>query len=142
MTRFNSELWSEWVVVCNKYLRKFCEKHGYDFNEATDSWVIDFDGTIVLCGDEYVSMEDIILDIEMNAPEGEFIKWYDYCLDCYENGKTAPNYYFWLNGYNPYLYKKDKIDDDNSKKSSKIETLKAELYELIDEIIETKMGEN
>lgn len=94
----DSGLWNEWVNVCDKYLKLFCDKHDYDYEDAKDSWVSNFNGTIVLCGDECVSMENIILDIELNAPEGEFHKWYWYCMDAATINEFQPNYYSWLKG--------------------------------------------
>jgi hypothetical protein len=63
-----------WKSVCNKYLKLFCDKHDYDYEEAKDSWVANNVGDIVLIGDYYVSMNTIRTDIDMNAPEEEFIK--------------------------------------------------------------------
>lgn len=126
---FDSELWDEWVVICNKYLKAFCEKHGYDFEDATDSWVAEFDGTVVLCGDEYVSMEDIIIDIEKEAPEEEFLKWYYYCNDANDAGVVAPNYASWLNGC-PRLSEEE--INVRKKKKENLERLKCDFGKLID----------
>lgn len=143
MVNFKSKLWDEWVVICNKYLKMFCEKHDYDFDDATNSWVANFDGTVVLCGDEYVSMEDIILDIEIDAPEEEFRKWYYYCMDCEVLGKHSPNYYSWLNGCPRMLPSdlKDLVDKKNENPNYNIENeyrireLKNELNNVINEYI-------
>lgn len=142
---FNSELWDEWVVICNKYLKTFCEKHGYDFDDATNSWVAGFDGTVVLCGDEYVSMEDIIIDIEKDAPEEEFLKWYWYCLDANDAGASTPNYSSWLNGcprlskeeLERYKEKKENLKriKRNTPDDQKLIELKKEFGRLIDEYI-------
>lgn len=145
MVKFNSEMWDEWVVICNKYLRAFCEKHDYDFEDATESWVSNFDGTIVLCGDDYISMEDIILDIESKAPEEEFHKWYYYCLDAYDAGVNTPNYYSWLNGcprlskeeMEAKLKRKKQIDEiKDNPINEKLVFLRSEFNKLIDEYIE------
>ena len=86
------------VKGCNEYLRLFCEKHDFDYEEAKDSWVGGSIGEITMCGDYYVAMPTIITDIEMDAPEDEFIKWYDYNLVAHEFGFTTPNFESWLRG--------------------------------------------
>lgn len=89
---------AHFIKGCNEYLRVFCEKHDFDFKEAKDSWVGGSIGEITMCGDYYVAMPTIIADIEMDAPEEEFIKWYDYNLVAHEFGFTTPNFDSWLRG--------------------------------------------
>ena len=60
------------VKGCNEYLRLFCEKHDFDYEEAKNSWVGGSIGEITLCGDYYVAMPTIIADIDHDAPETEF----------------------------------------------------------------------
>ena len=35
----NTKLKSDYEKACNAYLQAFCEKHGYDYEDATRSWV-------------------------------------------------------------------------------------------------------
>lgn len=86
------------VKGCNEYLRLFCEKHDFDYEEAKESWVANCVGDVTCVGDIFVGMQTIITDIEMNAPEDEFIKWYDYNLVAHEFGFTTPNFESWLRG--------------------------------------------
>lgn len=86
------------VKGCNEYLRLFCEKHDFDYEEAKDSWVANCVGDVTCVGDIFVGMQTIITDIEMDAPEEEFIKWYDYNLVAHEFGFTTPNFESWLRG--------------------------------------------
>lgn len=86
------------VKGCNEYLRLFCEKHDYDYEEAKESWVANCVGDVTCVGDIFVGMQTIITDIEMDAPEAEFIKWYDYNLVAHEFGFTTPNFESWLRG--------------------------------------------
>lgn len=86
------------VKGCNEYLRLFCEKHGFDYKEAKESWVGGLVGEITMCGDYYVAMPTIIADIEHDAPEEEFIKWYDYNLIAHKFGFNTPNFESWLRG--------------------------------------------
>lgn len=83
---------------CNEYLRLFCEKHDFDFEDAKQGWVGSEVGGIVCCADYYVGMQTIIDDIEMDAPEEEFIKWYDYCSDAGILELPRPNFKSWLKG--------------------------------------------
>ena len=86
------------VKGCNEYLRLFCEKHEYDYEEAKESWVANCVGDITCVGDIFVGMQTIITDIEMDAPEDEFLKWYDYNLVAHEFGFATPNFESWLRG--------------------------------------------
>lgn len=86
------------VKGCNEYLRLFCEKHDFDYEEAKDSWVANCVGDVTCVGDIFVGMQTIITDIEMDAPKEEFIKWYDYNLVANEFGFTTPNFESWLRG--------------------------------------------
>lgn len=86
------------VKGCNEYLRLFCEKHDFDYEEAKNSWVGGLVGEVTLCGDYYVAMPTIIADIDHDAPETEFYKWYDYNLEAREYGFVTPNFESWLRG--------------------------------------------
>ena len=58
-------------------------------------------GGITECADYIVGMDDIITDIDRDAPEDEFVKYYDYCLrvGSIACGKiSTPNYSSWLSG--------------------------------------------
>ena len=110
---------AHFIKGCNEYLRVLCEKHDFDFEEAKDSWVGGSIGEITMCGDYYVAMPTIIADIEMDAPEEEFIKWYDYNLVANEFGFTTPNFESWLKGcprvssetFNKLQVLKNNLDD-------------------------------
>lgn len=86
------------VKGCNEYLRLFCEKHDFDYEEAKESWVANCVGDVTCVGDIFVGMQTIITDIEMDAHKEEFIKWYDYNLVAHEFGFTTPNFESWLKG--------------------------------------------
>ena len=86
------------VKGCNEYLRLFCEKHDFDYEEAKNSWVANCVGDVTCVGDIFVGMQTIITDIEMDAPEEEFLKWYGYNLVANEFGFTTPNFDHWIRG--------------------------------------------
>jgi hypothetical protein len=83
---------------CIEYLRLFCEKHEFDYEDTKDAWVGNEVGGIANVSDYFVSMDTIIADIEMNATEDEFIKWYDYSLVANEFGLDVPNFKNWVLG--------------------------------------------
>ena len=83
---------------CNEYLRVFCERHDFDFNEAKKSWVGDRVGEVVLCGDYYVDFRDIIVDVEEDPSDDEYFKYYNYCIQASEIDLPCPNYKSWLHG--------------------------------------------
>lgn len=83
---------------CHEYLKLFCKKHGFDYDDARQSWVGGNIGDVVMCADYYVSMETIKVDIDEGAPEEEFLRHYDYCMDAQEFDLPIPNFRSWLMG--------------------------------------------
>lgn len=83
---------------CIEYLRLFCEKHGFDYEDAKYSWVGNEIGGITCVSDYFVDMGVIIADIEMNTTEHDFVEWYNYCLDANEFGLVVPNFKSWVLG--------------------------------------------
>ena len=80
-------------AACNNLLRLFCQKQG--FSMADTFWVADQPGTVAACGmDYYFSMDDIIADLEEDAPPGKILEWYyRQCELSYQ-----VNYRHWLHG--------------------------------------------
>ena len=123
--------------ACNAYLKAFCDKHDFDYDDAKKSWVSNQPGTICMCGDYYVQLEDMMTDIDNNAPEEEYIKYYDYTLECCEYGIPSPNYKSWLCGC-PIL-------SDEQRKSlraakNRVELAKKELEKCIEEKKQSLVG--
>lgn len=83
---------------CNEYLRLFCEKHDFDYEDAIKSWVGNDVGGIVEVCDLFLDMQTIIDDIDFDAPLNELREWYYYCLEANEFGLATPNYRSWLKG--------------------------------------------
>ena len=122
--------------ACQDYLQAFCEKHEYDFDDT--DWVGDQPGSIAAIADYFVDMQTIIDDIELEAPEEEFLKWYDYCLEMRSfDAESTPNFQSWVKGC-----PRRSQEEINSLKSlrEKIEGLKSELGNMLnksfDEILE------
>lgn len=93
------ELRLNYNEACNAYLLAFCEKHGYD--HEPDAWAANDPDGIAEIADMFVAMSDIITDIDRDAPEEEYVKYYDYCLrvGSIAGGElTVPNYDSWLRG--------------------------------------------
>lgn len=84
--------------ACNDYLKLFCEKHGFDYDDAVNSWVAGDVGGVCALGDYFVSFEDMKTDIDNDAPKDEYWLYYDYSLEAHELGFICPNYVNWLRG--------------------------------------------
>jgi hypothetical protein len=81
---------------CNQYLRAFCEKHEFDYDD--DAWVAGNVGGVANVADYFVDMETIRTDIDCDAPEDEFVKYQDYCLRASCLDVSVPNFHAWLKG--------------------------------------------
>ena len=93
---FIRDVVESYEVACEDILQSFCEKHDYVYEE--DAWVAGDIGTIALIGDFYVDIQTMIHDLENDIPKDEFIKWYDYSVDCHIYGLKFPNYENWCKG--------------------------------------------
>lgn len=98
MTLNKNKLKRDFQDACNAYLKAFCEKHGYDYEDAHDSWAAGDVGGVVLCGDQCVSIDTIRTDIDMDAPEEELLKWYDYVTEVGFYNLPSMNFENWLKG--------------------------------------------
>lgn len=93
--------------VCDEYMEKFCLKH--DLSMYYD-WVGKNVGGVVTIGDYFINFDDIRLDIDTNAPEPCFFKWYDVALDYVtEHGTTegCVNYKTYLSYFMGFSYGKE-----------------------------------
>jgi len=115
---------TKYAIACDAYLREFCKKHGYDYSDAY--WVGDQTGGIADINEIFVSMQTIIDDIELDAPEDELTKWYDYCVEMsFLGAETTPNFSSWVKG----CPRKTKEQIEAMKESKKkIEELKDMLF--------------
>jgi hypothetical protein len=90
----NADIRSGYEKSCDDYLRAFCEKHEYDYDD--DAWVAGDVGGIAYVSDYFVGMETIRTDIDCDAPVDEFMKYQDYCLRAGYLDMSVPNFYAWL----------------------------------------------
>lgn len=90
------DLRSNYEKACNAYVAEFCKKHEFDVRDA--EWVGGDVGGVILIADYYISLEDIMTDIEKDVPRGEYWKYYSYSLDCAWLDIRHPNYKNWLAG--------------------------------------------
>lgn len=116
--------------ACNAYLKAFCEKHDFDYDDAKASWVAGEVGDTCLCGDFYVSFEDMRTDIENEASEEEYFQYYDYTLECIKYAISSPNYKSWLRGC-PRLSEEQRKSLREAK--NRVELAKKELEKCIEE---------
>ena len=99
MKQLRLKLREDYNKTCDAYLRAFCEKHDYDYDPA--AWVANDPGGIAEIAEMFVAMADVITDIDRDAPEDEYVKYYDYSLrvGSIAGGElTVPNYDNWLRG--------------------------------------------
>jgi len=90
--------------ACNDYLKEFCNRHEFDFDNAY--WVAEDVGGVAVINDYYfVNMQEIIHDLEIEATEElkserTFPKWFDYCVRCksISNEIITPNLKAWKMG--------------------------------------------
>lgn len=108
-----------WEKVCNTYLQEFCRRHGYSYE--LDMWVANDPGTIACVNDMFVSMEDIRYDIDNDAPEEYFERWYWKSLEVYELvGEKFMNYESFCKGC-PDYWTEDKLESIRAAKQRVID---------------------
>lgn len=130
----NYSLKSEWQELCNKYLKKFCERHEYTYEP--DCWVANDPGTIACVNDMFVSMEDIRYDVDNLIDTDCFEAWYWKSLDVYElTGQKYMNYSSFCHGapdpwteerLNSVREAKIKVEEAKQNLEKEIERLKNE----------------
>lgn len=88
----------DYYTSCNELVKEFCKKHDFDFDDVF--WIAEEVGTIFSVSDYYIDMQTAIYDLCLDADEGEFMKWYDYCLNVQILDKNIPNLNFksWVKG--------------------------------------------
>lgn len=119
ITKNNYSLILEWKVLCNVYLKKFCDKHEYTYEQ--NCWVANDPGTIANIGDMFVSMENIRYDIDNNISEEKFEKWYWKALEVYELvGENYMNYESFCKGC-PDYWTEDKLESIRAAKQRVID---------------------
>ena len=121
--------------ACNAYLKLFCEKHGFDYEEAANSWVAGEAGGVCALGDYFVSFEDMKTDIDNDAPKDEYWLYYDYSLEAHELGFICPNYANWIRGY-PRLSEEQRKSIIEAK--NRVYEAKNRVYEAKNRVYEAK----
>lgn len=118
-SKFSSNIWKTYEKACNEYLRAFCDKHTLCFDDVKQSWVGLFTGTIVFIEEwnSFAYMEDIILDVELNADPNEYMSWYHYKYD--EEEERPVNYSSWLLGMNKIINSENESSSSNNIVSQK-----------------------
>lgn len=83
--------------VADAIVDKFCKKQEMD----VEFWIDEISFSGLMISDMYLSLHDIILDLQNKVPKGEIMKWYWTCLEA----ESKINYKSWLMGARP-----DKIE--------------------------------
>lgn len=123
-----NQLKKSYEAACESYLKEFCSRHDYGYDP--DSWVGSDAGTIACVSDLFVDMVTIRTDVDRDAPECEFIKWYDYCLRLGMLNAKSPNYDSWLRKC-PIRSEDDILDME--KRREYIEGLEKELKKMCEQ---------
>jgi hypothetical protein len=122
-------LQKQWNEVCNKYLKRFCTKHDFEFNEA-EAWVRNETGEMACVSDLYFNMTTIRYDVDNNVSKEKLLQWYDYVerltlLDC----PHKISYESWCKGA-PKPYSEEQLRQIESCRK-KVEDAKQQLFDLI-----------
>ena len=97
-----------WREICQEYLKLFCDKHEYSFEDCF--WVTDNYGTIACVSDMFISMEHIRYDIDNNIEETMFEKWYWKAIEIFElTGQDFMNYENFCKGA-PDIWTEEKME--------------------------------
>lgn len=121
------KLKDDFEKAVNAYLMAFCEKQGFGYEDAKESWVAGDVGSVVRCGDCYLSFDDIRTDIDMDAPAGEIINWYNYYEEMAILNLPLMNYNGWLQGM-------PRVDDDVIEMAKRFNEMNLQLHKEMDPI--------
>ena len=87
--------------VANDYVKELCRRFDPDYDGYMPDWICDkVGGTLDDLWGYYINFDDVRLIIDENIPFDDFIKWYDYCLECHAISPdiTTPNLRSWIKG--------------------------------------------
>jgi len=91
-----TEIKENFEKACEDYLKTLCEMFELPYEQ--DAWVAGDIGSIANVGDYYFSFEEIRYIVDNNLTFNEYLQYYDYCLEAYDYGITAPNLESWHKG--------------------------------------------
>ena len=124
-----------WRDICQEYLKLFCDKHEYSFEDCF--WVTDNYGTIACVSDMFISMEHIRYDIDNNIEETKFEKWYWKAIEIFElTGQDFMNYESFCKGA-PDIWteeKMEKLREAHMRVYEAEEALRQEIEEMTEEL--------
>ena len=125
-----------YTAACNDILRLFCEKHEYGYGHPDTYWLDDYCGCAMI-GDYAVDLQTMIDDLKMDAPEEEFIRWYDYSneLKMIDLSITTPNFKSWVEGCPRYSEQWMEKLRQGARRVQEAEGRVREAKKLLDEII-------
>lgn len=124
-----------WRDICQEYLKLFCDKHEYSFEDCF--WVTDNYGTIACVSDMFISMEHIRYDIDNNIEETMFEKWYWKAIEIFElTEQDFMNYESFCKGA-PDMWTEEKIEklrEAHMRVYEAEEALRQEIEEITEEL--------
>ena len=82
--------------ILQEYVDLFSKKHEITFDGSVNDDLLD----ILFFGDYFMSIEDVVFDIDNDINEPEFYNWYDSTLEFAMKNKDVPtiNYKSWCMG--------------------------------------------
>ena len=93
----------DYNVACRAIWDKFLIKQGY---VESDGKVFDYESmhsngvySYIVVGDDYLYIEDAILDLELDTTVGVFFDWYYYTLEWSLDGYSDVSYQSYINGF-------------------------------------------
>ena len=122
------ELKRQFKEIAEAYLKAFCEKHCYEYEE--NAWIGGRVGEVAVLGNDFYDLNDIRYDIDNNIPAGEIEKWTDYILRLEElDCPKKINFQSWCKGA-PLPYSEDMLNDIEDARR-RVEEAKKELERLL-----------
>lgn len=116
-----------WRAICDEYVTLFCNKNGYIVDTDKDGnyyWIGNHPGGLIEISDMFVSMSDILYDIDNDVPKDQYYDWYWKSVDRAEMGIKYMNYPSYCMGcpdpVSPEQLVKIKEARENVQKSKKL----------------------
>jgi hypothetical protein len=81
-----ADLKTQYREICMEYIEKFCLKQDMYFEDADSK---ELDGNL-FCSGFHFHFSDVKTDIDMRAPKGAIIRYWDYCSELLGKSTSAP----------------------------------------------------
>lgn len=97
MNKAHKQLLKEnYEKACEEILMAFCKE--YELSYDNDAWTAGDVGTVAMVGDYFIDLQDMIYMLCNDISWNEYLKWYDYNLECGEFNFNLINLKSWHMG--------------------------------------------